>query len=68
MTGAPTLVVGAGGLLGRAVVRRLTARRQPSLVHTIPWDRPAAATDALALAVRELLTRAGTGSWRIAWC
>ncbi|MEO5834315.1 MAG: NAD-dependent epimerase/dehydratase family protein [Nakamurella sp.] len=68
MTGAPTLVVGAGGLLGRAVVRRLTARRQPSLVHTIPWDRPAAATDALALAVRDLLTRAGTGPWRIAWC
>lgn len=67
-TGAPTLVVGAGGLLGRAVVRRLTARRRPVLVQPIPWDRPTAVPDALSLAVRELLTTAGSGPWRIAWC
>ncbi len=64
----PTLVVGAGGLLGRAVVRELTARRRAVIVQPVPWDRPSAAVRALTRAVRDLLVAAGGGAWQVAWC
>ena len=39
---SPTWVVGAGGLLGKALVRTLTARRVPVVTRTVPWSDPTA--------------------------
>lgn len=67
MSPAPTLVVGAGGLLGRAVVRETRSRGGEVLRARVRWSTPAAAAD-LAAAFTELTAVAAGGPWRVAWC
>lgn len=64
----PTLVVGARGLLGSAVVRRLRAARQPVLEASVPWHDAQAAPAALTAALADLRRVAGDGPWHLAWC
>lgn len=63
-----TWVVGAGGLLGRHVARRLRHLGDEVLTTTIPWDGPDAGRAALRDGIDELARAAGSGAWRIAWC
>jgi nucleoside-diphosphate-sugar epimerase len=65
---APTWVVGAGGLLGKAVVRQLAERDLPVLTRLVPWPDPAAAHEALSQGVDRLREVAAGGPWRVAWC
>jgi UDP-glucose 4-epimerase len=62
---APTLVVGAGGLLGSAVVRELRRRGLPVMTARVHWDGPDADAD-LAAALAGVV--AAGGPWRVAWC
>lgn len=62
----PTWVVGAGGLLGSAVVRQLSGRSV--LTRSVPWADPAAAMQALAAGVRHLSEVADGRGWRVLWC
>ncbi len=64
----PTWVIGSGGLLGQAVVRRLHATRTPLLTTLIPWSTTDDATAALDGGMAQLRHVAGDGPWRIAWC
>ena len=66
MADAATLVVGAGGLLGSAVVRELRRQQRPHLTVRVPWGDRSAAVEALATTSAELL--ATGGPWRILWC
>ena len=68
MSGAPTWVVGAGGLLGRHVVASLRRRAAPVLTADVPWQDPDAARAALADGVRRLEKEAAGGPWQVAWC
>lgn len=64
MTSAgPTLVVGAGGLLGSSVVRARPGAIGPP--EKIPWHAPNHALEELA---RWLAASTGDGPWQIAWC
>lgn len=66
-----TWVVGAGGLLGSAVSRAVTAGGGDLLVaDPIPWNRPEDAQPALRRGITRLLDRAErTGArWQLAWC
>lgn len=58
-----TLVVGAGGLLGSAVVRELSRRDLPVSIAKVEWEG-----DSVSDLVGELARFAGEGPWRIAWC
>lgn len=64
----PTWVVGAGGLLGRHVAAKLTARGHRVHTAKIPWTEPAAALDALREEYAVLLDQSAGGAWNIAWC
>jgi UDP-glucose 4-epimerase len=69
VTAAPaTLVVGAGGLLGRHVVERLRELGTPTLTAAVPWHDSRAAAHALRAAVDALRAEAAGGPWNIAWC
>jgi UDP-glucose 4-epimerase len=69
MTGpAVTWVVGARGLLGRQVVRRLRDRRHEVVTADIPWHEPDACASALRDGLAELVSRSDGGEWNIAWC
>jgi UDP-glucose 4-epimerase len=69
MTGpAVTWVVGAGGLLGRQVVRRLRDRRHEVVTADIPWQDSNACASALQDGLAELVSRSDGGEWNIAWC
>ena len=70
MTGsaAPTWVVGAGGLLGRALVRELRRRQVPVLTQRVPWADAEEARRALAAGADAMLRAADGGPWRVAWC
>ncbi len=68
MTTPVTWVVGAGGLLGRHVVKSLTARGHEVVSVTVHWVDAGAAGAALRDGFCELLSRAGDGPWSIAWC
>lgn len=60
------LVVGAGGLVGSAVVRKLRVLGLPYLAATnVPWGTPSASI-ALSRLVREVAT--ATREWQILWC
>lgn len=61
----PTWVVGAGGLLGRQVTRRLP---DPLTVTDIPWSTPERANNLLRQGIHVLLERAAGGPWNVAWC
>ena len=64
----PLWVVGAGGLLGSAVVREARRRGRDVLTGAVPWSRPADASAALRAALRALPARSAGGSWELAWC
>ncbi len=60
------LVIGAGGLVGSAVIRRLRALGLPSQEAVgIPWGTPEASV-ALSRLVREIATP--EHQWQILWC
>jgi UDP-glucose 4-epimerase len=61
-----TWVVGASGLLGSAVRRRLERDRLPWVSTAVCWPDPAAAVRTLRAAARTL-SRAER-PWRVAWC
>jgi UDP-glucose 4-epimerase len=62
-----TWVVGAGGLLGSSLVRRLPAERVWQPREPVAWGRPTTA-DQLAVAAVEFLAAAGDDAWQVAWC
>jgi UDP-glucose 4-epimerase len=66
--GVPTWVVGAGGLLGGAVVRALREAGTPALTSVVPWTDAPGSVAALSRDIDTLLRAAGDGPWRIAWC
>jgi UDP-glucose 4-epimerase len=61
----PTWVVGAGGLLGRQVSRRLA---DPMTVNDVPWSMPVDANALLRQGIRTLLDQADGGPWNVVWC
>lgn len=64
-----TLVVGAGGLLGSGLVRRLTGRGEHVLVPgRVPWRDEDLASEALSHALDALVEATDGGPWRVAWC
>lgn len=61
-------VIGSGGLLGSAVLRRLRAGGEPVFEGpSISWGTPFAA-DELAAGLAQLAQTAGNGRWQIYWC
>ncbi|GHS88192.1 hypothetical protein AGMMS50218_11620 [Actinomycetota bacterium] len=69
MTGdGPTWVVGAGGLLGGAVQRRLVADGRPALTSVVPWEDTAGAVDSLRSGLAAVTALADGGPWSIVWC
>lgn len=68
MQARPTWVIGAGGLLGRAVVRELESRGAPVLTSKILWSDPEAALRELRNGAERLHRAADSGPWTIAWC
>ncbi|MGN6607356.1 MAG: NAD-dependent epimerase/dehydratase family protein [Jatrophihabitans sp.] len=62
-------VIGAGGLLGSAVRRRIESLgRDAVITNAIPWGDEDACTAALDRGVEELAARAGHDGWQILWC
>lgn len=57
-------VLGAGGLLGGAVARRLKALGREVHTTTVPWKAQATAVDALLRAAEQL----PGGDWEVFWC
>ncbi|UZX03894.1 NAD-dependent epimerase/dehydratase family protein [Arthrobacter sp. CDRTa11] len=68
MQARPTWVIGAGGLLGRAVVRELESRQIPVLTSKIQWSDPEVAIKEFRRSAERLRDAAGSGPWTIAWC
>ncbi|QNE15164.1 NAD-dependent epimerase/dehydratase family protein [Pseudarthrobacter sp. NBSH8] len=68
MQARPTWVIGAGGLLGRAVVRELESRKTPVLTSKISWADPEAALREFRFGAEKLRNAAASGQWTIAWC
>ena len=62
--GRAAWVVGATGLLGSAVCRRLVAQRRDFRTTDVPWDDPDAAVEALLRAAEQL----PGGGWEVYWC
>lgn len=64
------LVVGGGGLLGRAVVAEARHREQDVIVARVPWQAGARSVAALTTAFEQLLATAEHADepWRVAWC
>jgi UDP-glucose 4-epimerase len=62
-------VIGAGGLLGSAVVRSLSGRdgASPFRGPRVRWNE-AEADDDLRAGVERLITEAGEHPWRVFWC
>ncbi|MDO8733478.1 MAG: NAD-dependent epimerase/dehydratase family protein [Actinomycetota bacterium] len=59
-----TWVIGAGGLLGSAVVRALDLTYQPG---PVPWRDPDLAIATLQAQTAEFARQAGTAPWAIVW-
>ena len=57
-------MVGATGLLGSAVCRRLAAQRREFRTTDVPWDDPDAAVEALVRGAEQL----PDGGWEVYWC
>lgn len=68
MQARPTWVIGAGGLLGKAVVKELKSRGVPVLTSKVPWGEPEAALTAFRDGAEKLRDAAAAGPWTIAWC
>lgn len=65
---APLLVVGAGGLLGSAIVRSRQRAGRSVLRAAVPWTEPAAAAAAVLRMVAQVRDEAGGRPWQLAWC
>jgi len=63
-----TWVIGAGGLLGRHVVRRLEESGSLVLTQNIPWGDPAGTRAALSEGLDALTRLTGDGAWNVVWC
>ncbi|AZI58507.1 NAD-dependent epimerase/dehydratase family protein [Nakamurella antarctica] len=62
-------VIGAGGLLGGALVKELRARSLGTvLTSSIPWENPRHAHAALTAGITTMLIAAADGPWRVSWC
>lgn len=68
MQARATWVIGAGGLLGKAVVRELQSRAVSVLTRTIPWSDPESAIEAFREGAESLREAAASGPWTIVWC
>jgi UDP-glucose 4-epimerase len=64
----PTWVIGAGGLLGKGVVRELQSRGITALTTKIPWSDPESAVKSFRAGAEALREAAASGPWAIAWC
>jgi UDP-glucose 4-epimerase len=64
----PAWVVGSGGLLGGAVVRRLVAEGRPVLVSKVPWTDEQAALTSLRAGLRAVVEQAAGRPWDLVWC
>ncbi len=64
----PTWVVGAGGLLGGAVQRRLRADARRTFTSAVPWDDEVGALDALRRGLAAVTAEAAGGPWSVVWC
>jgi UDP-glucose 4-epimerase len=62
-----TWTIGAGGLLGSAIARRLAKEHDTFAGAQVPWASPAAAQRILANDVRRFAEVAGTRDWAIIW-
>lgn len=63
----PFLVIGAGGLLGGALVRELSGRGTPVATATVPWSDSDGTVSAIQAAVRLAYEQWGR-DWTFAWC
>jgi len=61
------LVLGARGLLGRAVVKEYAQRGHPVVPAQVRWYDDEAATADLRAAIRDLVARADGAGWRVVW-
>lgn len=68
MQARPTWVIGAGGLLGKAVVKELQSRGVPVLTSRIVWADPESALQAFRTGAENLREAAAAGPWTITWC
>ncbi|WP_255768203.1 NAD-dependent epimerase/dehydratase family protein [Pseudarthrobacter sulfonivorans] len=68
MQARSTWVIGAGGLLGKGVVRELQARGLPVLTSKIPWSDSDGALRAFQAGAKALRESAASGRWTIVWC
>lgn len=68
MSGAPTWVLGARGLLGSHVVTALRRGSVPVLTTLVPWGEQQRVRAALTDGVARLEQEAAGGPWRLAWC
>ena len=69
MTQPFTLVLGGGGLLGKAV-RAVASRRSGGRVidQRVRWSEPDHVTADLEAGLDRLISLADGGTWRVAWC
>lgn len=63
-----TWVVGAGGLVGRHVVRQLERDGHEVMVTAVPWLDEASSTAALVDGVEEFAAARCGRPWALAWC
>jgi UDP-glucose 4-epimerase len=63
----PLWIIGAGGLLGKALKRRCSDLGVPIVTTSVPWSSPEAAADALSESAREVIEGASE-RLTIVWC
>lgn len=63
----PVLVIGARGLLGNSLVRRLRLEGHRVLTARIPWATPGQES-ALQAAAARLIQESAGGTWTLVWC
>lgn len=68
MSGTPTWVLGARGLLGGHVAAALRRRSAPVLAAPVPWEDREQTRAALRDGVRRMEEAARGGPWQLAWC
>lgn len=68
MSNEPVLLIGARGLLGTAVRKRLGRDRRAFMAPRIPWNDDGGCSGALRAAVDDLILDAAGGAWSIVWC
>lgn len=68
MSAPATLVVGAGGLLGQAVVRQLASTGTPVSAARVRWTDGLLAVEDVVREVSAHVHGAGNGPWAIIWC